>query len=118
MEYQSLSDSLTSARNVFASVTQNDIIYFLGETNLFKVVGTVASVVLAASPEDGTFTGMYVVGKDLYINTENEGIKKLSDNLLTTPSFLVGEDFVFSEPSPEAKAHFIATENNKFFPLP
>lgn len=115
LEYQSLSDSLTGTRNVFGSVTLKDAIYFISESSLFSVAGGSSKMVVTSSKADGPFSGMYVIGSDLFVDTENEGLKMLSGNSLIASTFLPGEHLVFSEPSPDGKTYLMATENNQFF---
>ncbi len=116
-EYQSLSDSLPGAKHVFASQVSQDNAYFLNETTLYQVnvsSATSRTLIEATKPE-GSFTGLYAIGNQLYVDTEEEGLKKLVNNKLTTSDIHQGKHVVFSEPSPDGKSHLVATENNQFF---
>ncbi len=116
-EYQSLSDSLPEAKHVFASQVFKDNAYFLTESSLFQVnVSSSGSRRLVDVAEtEGSFTGLYVIGNHLYVDTEEDGLKKLENSKLTISDIHQGKHLVFSEPSPDGKSYLVATENNQFF---
>ena len=117
LEYQSLSDSLADSKNVFATHAVGEDVFFLNETALFHYVAALqkSNQVLKATPENGSFTGMYAIGSKVYVDTDLEGLKKLDGNSLVAPDLFKGKHLVFSEPSPDGKSFLIATEDNQFF---
>ncbi len=117
LEYQPLSDSLPEAKNIFVSHALKDDVYFLSETTLYKVASLSSKTtrVAIASIGEGTYTGLYVIGDKLYVDTENEGLKKVGENQLVASDLFQGGHLVFSEQSPNGKTSFVATEDNRFF---
>lgn len=117
MAYLSLSDSLPEAKNMFAAVSLKDEVYFLNETHLFKVSGPNfrATAVAQPSSAEGAYAGMYRVGESVYVDTDGEGLKKITGTALTKPDILEGKHVVFSEPSADGRSHLVATEDNRFY---
>ncbi len=115
--YQSLSDSIPNVRNVFASVSLGQDVYFLTESGLYKVSSNPVrtSLISASDQQAGPYTGMYLVGETVYVDTENEGLKKLSGSALVSTDILEGRHLVFSEPSTDGKSFLLATDDNHFY---
>ncbi len=115
--YLSLSDSIPEARNIFAAVSVGEEIFFLNETHAYKVSGSTKRVTarIQASEADGIFTGMYRVGESVYVDTESEGLKKISGDALGQSDILEGRHLVFSEMSSDEKSYLLATEDNHLF---
>ncbi len=116
-EFQSLSDSLPDVHNIFASQVLGDNVYFLNESTIYQVTVSSATSrsIVVASEAEGSFSGMYPIGNQLYVDTEKEGLKKLVNNKLTTSDMYQGKHIVFSEPSPDGKSFLVATDHNQLF---
>lgn len=114
--YASLSDSLKGVRNIFASHAMDRQVFFLNEEQLFVINdSTRAPVMIPSKSSEGTFTGLYPIGNQLYVDTEKEGLKMLDNGTLQATDIFPKSHLVFSEPSPDGKSWFVATEGNKFF---
>ncbi len=119
LSYLPLSDSLPKAKNIFSSYSLEDAVYFLNDEFLFRfdIQTSTTKKLFSVTPAQGTYTGLFQIGKQLYLNTENEGLKKIAkDNL--EPSDIVSlrnTQLVFSRPSPDGKTYLVATEDNRFF---
>ncbi|NOT75364.1 MAG: hypothetical protein HOP08_10570 [Cyclobacteriaceae bacterium] len=119
LSYQSFSDSLTKARNIFASYALGNYVYFLNDEYLFQfdVVTSKTQKLFSTTPAQGLYTGLFQIGSQLYLNIENEGLKKINNNALEPSDIppLRGAQLVFSRPSPDGKTYFIATDDSRFF---
>lgn len=116
MEYQSLSDSLTDTRNVYASVSLQDDVFFLSETRVYKISSKgQASVIASVTSAQDIFTGIYRVGDAIYVDTEIGGIRKLNGTTLGDSDLLPGRHIVFSEPSPDSQRYLLSTDEGKFY---
>jgi hypothetical protein len=119
LDYLPLSDSLPRARNIFAAHALGSDIYFLNEGTLVKYDSKSgeSKVLFSASLANGSFTGLFQIGSDLFLNTENEGLKKIVAEQLETAHFtsLHGSHLVFSERSPDGKTYLVATDDHRFF---
>lgn len=116
-EYRSLSDSIKDTHNVFASVDLGNDIYFLNEAKVFKVSGTPvkATELAASSAKEGVYTGMYRVGNSIYVDTEKEGLKKISGDVLGPTDILAGRHLVLSEPSMDGKTYLLHTDDDEYY---
>lgn len=116
-EYRSLSDSIDDTHNVFASVDLGNDIYFLNESKLFKVSGkpVKATVLTTSSAKEGAYLGMYRVGNSIYVDTENEGVKKISGDALGPTDILAGRHLVLSEPSLDGKTYLLHTDDDEYY---
>jgi len=116
MSYTSLSDSLPDARNVFGAAALRDEIFFVNESNVYKVSASPAKAVLLtqATATQGSYLGIYRIGESIFVDTDNEGVKKLEGNSLVAPGFLAGSHIVFSEPSADLGSYLVATDDNRF----
>ncbi|MDZ4714958.1 MAG: hypothetical protein SH819_05760 [Cytophagales bacterium] len=117
LTYSSLSDSLPGVKNVIASTTLQNTIYFVSEKSLYKVIDStaVASLVTSAGRSEGSYVGLYTVGDQVFVDTELEGVKKLIGGKLEPAEYFKGKHFVFSEQAPDQKTTLVATEDNKFY---
>jgi hypothetical protein len=119
LDYLSLSDSLARARNIFAAHALGSDIYFLNEGSLIlhDSKNGQTKVVFSASQAEGSFTGLFQIGTELYLNTENEGLKKIVGDQLEAAHFtaLHGAHLVFSEQSPDGTTYLVATDDHRFF---
>lgn len=117
MEYESLSDSIADSRNVFASVSTDNEVYFLSETRIYRIPKETnkAELVVTSSGPDNLFAGLYRVGSSVLVDTERDGLLKLNGKSLVQPEFLAGSHLVFSEPSPDHQQYLLATEDGKFY---
>ncbi len=119
LSYLSLSDSLSKAKNIFASYAIDNLVYFLNDESLYQFDVTTAIIkkIFSATPAQGGYTGLFEIGGRLYLNTENEGLKKIEKENLVTLDIapLRGQNLVFSKPSPDGKTYLIGTEDNRFF---
>ena len=119
--YIPLSDSLPKARNIFASLASENIIYFLSQTQLYEYNASTneARILFSSNETHGAFSSILLIGKNLYLNTEKGGLQKIQDdNLMATglPQ-LQKKELVFCERSPDGKTDLIATDDNHFFML-
>ena len=119
LAYLPLSDSLPNAKNIFVSLAQDSVIYFLNEQSLFQfdMAKAKASVILSAEPSDGSFTGLFQLTSGTYVSTETGGLKKLLNRSLQNVDIdgLQQKQLIFSELSPDGKKDLIATDDNRFF---
>lgn len=116
VSYSSLSDSLPDARNIFGAVSLKDEIFFVNESNIYKVsTNSLKTERLAHSTAtQGSYAGIYQIGESIFVDTDNEGIKKLEGNALVAPGILQGSHIVFSEASADGGSFIIATDDNRF----
>jgi hypothetical protein len=116
-EYKSLSDSLRDSRNIFATAHLGNDVYFLNETRLFKISGNPmkATLLASSSATEGAYTGMYRVGNSIYVDTENEGLKKVTGNTLGPTDILAGRHLVLSEPSLDGKTYLLHTDDDEYY---
>ena len=119
LSYLSLSDSLREAKNIFAAHSNANIVYFLNEGNLFKLDSSTskARILFSATDGQGSYTGLFEIGTQLYLNTEDEGLKKIEEEGLQPADIpqLQGAQLIFSERAPDGKTYLMATEDNRFF---
>ena len=121
LSYIPLSDSLPKARNIFASLANENVVYFLSESQLYEYNTDthVSRILFTANITHGNFTSLFRIGSSQYLNTENGGLKKIQEeNLMATglPQ-LQKKELVFVERSPDQKTDLIATGDNHFFML-
>ncbi len=119
LTYLSLSDSLQGSKNVFAAYALEDNVYFLNDEHLFQydVASGKAKQIFTATPAGGLCTGLFQIGSQVYLNTEDDGLKKIAGETLE-PANIPGLDraqLVFSKPSPDEKTFFIGTDDSRFF---
>ena len=119
LSYLPLSDSLPKAKNIFASYFQDSSVYFLNEANFFQLDmrASKARVLFSATESQGLFTGLYQIGHQIFLTTENEGLKMIEGQGLKPAGIpqLQRSQLIFSEQSPDGKTDLIATEENHFF---
>ena len=119
LSYLSLSDSLPGVKNIFASYSKDSSIYFLNEENFFQFDMRVskARVLFSATESQGLFTGLYQIGHQIFLTTENEGLKMIEGQGLKPAGIpqLQRSQLIFSKQSPDGKTDLIATEENHFF---
>ena len=118
LSYTSLSDSIKEVKNIFASCTRGQKIYFVNEQHVFQIDldSMESSVLVSATKGYGGFNGLYAIGKQLYVSTNLEGLKMIAGDKKTSDMF-DSLRLVFSEPSPDGKSYFLATEENSFLLL-
>ncbi len=119
LTYLSLSDSLPKAKNIFSSCVVDSIVYFLNEETLYQVnvKTSKATELLTSTSSQGAFTGLFHFTTGIYVDTENDGLKKLINGSLQTSDIagLPRALLIFSEMSPDAKMNLVATEDNRLF---
>jgi len=119
LSYLSLSDSIAKAKNIFASYSLENVVYFLNEESLFELDAKTSAIkkTFSTTPAQGIYTGLFEIGGHLYLDTENEGLKKIEKDATSSSDIapLSGLHLVFSKPSPDGKTYLIATEDNRFF---
>ena len=119
LSYLPLSDSLPGVKNIFASYSKDSSIYFLNEENFFQFDMRVskARVLFSATESQGLFTGLYQIGHQIFLTTENEGLKMIEGQGLKPAGIpqLQRSQLIFSKQSPDGKTDLIATEENHFF---
>ena len=121
LSYISLSDSLPKAKNIFASLAYENVVYFLSESHLYEynTETRVARILFSANVPHGAFTSIFRIGQNLYLNTEKGGLKKIQEEILMATGLpqLQKKEIVFVERSPDKKTDLIATGDSHFFML-
>ena len=119
LSYLPLSDSLTGVKNIFATYSKDSSVYFLNEENFFQfdMRASKARVLFSATESQGLFTGLYQIGHQIFLATENEGLKMIEGQGLKPAGIpqLQRSQLIFSKQSPDGKTDLIATEENHFF---
>lgn len=77
--YEQLSDSLSEATNIFDVVALGEDSYFLNERKLFHKKESEISVI---SPQNISFNGIYVLNDELFVYTDRELFRVVSDTLI------------------------------------
>jgi hypothetical protein len=101
--YESLSNDIKGATQLFASRSSNEEIYFLNHEAVFIYSPTTAkSQVVKAEAAYGSFEGIFEILGNIYINTELQGIIKVDQGKLTKSDLALpgGETIVFSSSLP------------------
>jgi hypothetical protein len=115
--FQSLSDNLPNAKQLFSSIAAKEYVYFLGEHHLFMLpVTSLQPQVITAEASQGTFTGLFEILGEAYVNTEKQGLLKIEGGKLIKASLnLAGEVIAFCSTLSEKNTTLIGTESGKLF---
>lgn len=117
--YQSLSDQHPEATNIFASHVSKDKIFLINEGNLFAVNGATGQIEasIKATADQKTFTGLFEIGGNIYVETEGTSLLKVDQNKFVSPSFTLPatRDVLFTSTLTNSNKALIADESGRLF---
>ncbi len=118
--YKSISTGHPEATSVFASVSLKDKAYFINERAVFVLSLTTFRIekVIKPDPTQGSFTGLFQLAGNAYVNTEN-GLWKVENGKLVAATLLLPEKELiqFSTTFKGTDKTFLVGANNTLFLL-
>lgn len=116
--YLSLSDSIRGLGSVLTCKAWGKSVYFLNEYTLLRQDSAKGKPVwlLNATSTTGLFTGLFEVGRQLFVNTQKQGLMRLDNQKLIPAEEPLGHShIVLSEASPDGSHELITTQSSHFF---
>lgn len=116
--YQSLSDGLPNANQIFSSVGVKDHVYFLNEQSLhFLTSSSAKAETIKPEPAQGYFTGLFNIQGEAYVSTEKQGLFKVDQGKLLKSNFNLpnGQTIIFSTTLSEKNITLLGSDAGSLF---
>ncbi len=116
--FQSLSSGNQEARNIFASRTLGERIYFLNESNIYVVNSKTETTELTIkSNPDQSFTGIFNLGESIYVTEADGELYSLENGKLDKANLtqFAGEELLFEDRLQGTDKYLVGTNSGKIF---
>jgi len=103
---------------VFSSAYRDSITYFCSQNQLvvYSLVSQTVTSTIMMSSSTGNFLGVFTLGDEVVVRTENNGLFKVENNTLVPFDFAFS-NLIFSISSPSQESFLIGTKDNRIFIL-
>lgn len=111
-------EMFSDAPGIFSSAYLENKAYFCSVDQLiiYSLASHQIDSTIRVNSSYGSFKGVFTLGADVVVRTENSGLLKIKDNILSPFDFAFN-NLIFSNPSPSKKEFLIGTQDNRIFIL-
>jgi Y_Y_Y domain len=117
--YESLSDQHPEAVNIFASRVGKDKVFLLNDSHLFivNISSGAIEVILKVTATQKSFTGLFEIAGNIYVETEGTTLLKVDQNKFVAPSFTLptSRDVLFTSTLTNSNKALIGDETGRLF---
>ncbi len=112
--YEMFSDS----PGIFSSAYHENKAYFCSDNQviIYSLTSHQIDSIITTNTSYGNFKGVFNLGEEVVVRTENSGLLKINDNVLSPFDFRFN-NLIFSIPSPTKKEYLIGTQDNRIYIL-
>lgn len=108
----------SDAPGIFSSAYRENKAYFCSDNQLiiYSLASHQIDSTITTNTSYGNFKGVFNLGEEVVVRTENSGLLKIKDNTLSPFDFAFS-NLIFSIPSPSKNEFLIGTQDNRIFIL-